>query len=165
MKNNHSIEYILSNVLHYFNIILFFITQRMKKSFECLCDFFFFFTNLKACLCKPLSSIAPLVPSGILKLVPAFVLSTSCRAWQSDRWPVLPGNSRDMAKSHPGARSIADSNGTRDGSIGSSSPAHLGCCPALAPFHSVKRESQQGQNRCQTIPAISPHAAWQIAWF
>lgn len=113
----------------------------------------------------PLSSIAPLVPSGILKFVPAFVLSTSCRAWQSDRWPVLPGNSRDMAKSRPGARSIVDNNGTHDDSTGSSSPAHLGCCPAPVPFLSAKRVSQQGQNGSQTIPAISPQGMWLKAWF
>lgn len=107
----------------------------------------------------PLSSIAPLVPTGILKFVPAFLLSTSCRAWQSDRWPVLPGNSRDTAKSRPGARSIADSNGTPDDSTGSSSPAHLGCCPAPSPLLSAKRVSQQGQNCSQTIYLQSHHRA------
>lgn len=123
------------------------------------------FRTNEAGLRVPLSSIAPPVPPRILKFVPAFVLSTSCKAWQSDRWPVLPGNSKDMAKSRPGARSIADNNGTHDDSTGSSSPAHLGCCPAPAPFLSVKRVSQQGKNRSQTIPAISPQGAWLIAWF
>lgn len=106
-----------------------------------------------------------LVQTVFLKHVPAFLLSTSYKAWQSDRWPVLPGKSRDRAKSHPGARSIAGSSGTRDDSTGSSSPAHPGCCPAPTQFLSANTASQQGQSTGQTIAAISPRGSWLMGWF
>lgn len=137
MTVTRSLRMFWVNVLPHFSR---FFTQRMEK----VLSIYMTFRTNEAGLRVPLNSIAPLVPHRILKFVPAFVLSTSCKAWQSDRWPVLPGNSKDMAKSRPGARSIADNNGTHDDSTGSSSPAHLGCCPTPAQFLSAKRVSQQG---------------------
>lgn len=65
-----------------------------------------------------------------LRSSPAYARSTSCTAWQPDRWPDLLGSSMAMGWSHPGARGSGDRSGNHGDSAGSSSRCHPDGYPA-----------------------------------
>lgn len=67
---------------------------------------------------------------ALLRSSPAYGRSTSCRAWQSDRWPGLLGSSMAKGWNHPGARGSAGSSGNHGDSAGSSSRCHPDGYPA-----------------------------------
>lgn len=74
----------------------------------------------------------------LLRSSPAYGRSTSCRAWQPDRWPDLLGNSMAMGWNHPGARGSAGSSGNHGDSAGSSSRGHPDGYPARCRFLSAE---------------------------
>lgn len=67
---------------------------------------------------------------NLLRSSPAYGRSTSCTAWQPDRWPGLLGSSMAMGWSHPGARGSGGSSGNHGDSAGSSSRFHPDGYPA-----------------------------------
>lgn len=67
---------------------------------------------------------------ALLRSSPACGRSTSCTAWQPDRWPGLLGSSMATGWSHPRARGSGGSSGNHGDSTGSSSRCHPDGYPA-----------------------------------
>lgn len=67
---------------------------------------------------------------ALLRSCPAYGRSTSCTAWQSDRWPALLCSSMATGWNHPGARGSGGSSDYHADRAGSSSHGHPDGYPA-----------------------------------